>query len=776
MAALVSGAQAAQVTLAWDANSTPPDGYRLFQRAAGGVYNYSSPTWSGSGTSATLSNLADGATYYFVVRAFASSNESGDSNEVSYLTPIPTPQTYTITASAGANGAISPSGSNTITAGANSTFSITAATGYHVADVLVDGTSVGAVSSYTFSSVSANHTISASFAINSFTITSSAGSNGSISPSGSRSVNYGGSQAYTITAATGYHVASVLVDGTSVGAISSYTFSNVTANHTISASFAINTFTINSSAGSNGSISPSGSRSVNYGGSQAYTITAATGYHVASVLVDGASVGAVSGYTFSNVSANHTISASFAINTYTITSSAGANGSISPSGTTSVNHGGSQAYTITAAAGYYVAGVLVDGASVGAVSSYTFSNVSANHTIAASFQGNNQAPTADAGPDQTVDEGLQVALNGLNSTDPDDGIASYSWAQVQGPTVTIASANTAQAYFTAPNVDQLGEALEFELTVTDRSGASAKDRCIVNVTWVNTPPTALTSGNQTVASGALVVLDGTPSSDPDGGALYYRWIQSQGPAVTLSDSSAAQPQFTAPSVGVQGASLVFNLTVTDEGGLQATASCIVTVTHVNQPPVASAGPDQTVMESDLVTLDGSASLDSDDGIRGYLWKQTEGTPVTLSDSTAIKPTFIAPAVGTDGAILRFQLTVTDNSGLQGSANCQVSIRDSAPAPTDTTPPTVTITSPARSQVSTKNSKITIKGIASDDTLLDRVVWANVYGDSGVTTGTSSWQIANLRLRRGYNTITVTAYDAAGNSSTDTVVVYASFRR
>src|SRR5207244_8385197 len=90
-------------------------------------------------------------------------------------------------------------------------------------------------------------------------------------------------------------------------------------------------------------------------------------------------------YTFTNVLANHTIAASFAIDTYTITSSAGANGAIAPNGATTVNATGSQAYTVTPDANYHVLDVLVDGVSVGAVSSYAFTNVLANHTIAASF-------------------------------------------------------------------------------------------------------------------------------------------------------------------------------------------------------------------------------------------------------------------------------------------------------------------------------------------------------------------------------------------------------
>ena len=75
----------------------------------------------------------------------------------------PPPPTFTITATAGANGSISPTGVVTVSSGASKTFTITANTGYQIADVQVDGSSAGAVSSYTFSNVTANHAISASF-------------------------------------------------------------------------------------------------------------------------------------------------------------------------------------------------------------------------------------------------------------------------------------------------------------------------------------------------------------------------------------------------------------------------------------------------------------------------------------------------------------------------------------------------------------------------------------------------------------------------------------
>ncbi|MBF0528707.1 MAG: hypothetical protein HQK55_05440 [Deltaproteobacteria bacterium] len=297
-------------------------------------------------------------------------------------------KTFTITASVtstvGTGGTISPAGTTTVDSGADLTYTITPSTGYVITDVKVDGVSITVVTSYTFSSVTANHTIAATFTPQ-YTITASSGTHGTISPSGSAKVNYGGGLTYTITPATGYSIADVLVDGASAGAVGSYTFNAVTANHTISATFKINTYTITASAGAHGTISPSGSATVNYGGDQTFAITPATGYSIADVLVDGVSVGAVGSYTFSSVTAGHTISATFKINTYTITGSAGAHGTISPSGSATVDYGGDQTFAITPAMGYSIADVLVDGVSVGAVGSYTFSSVTAGHTISATF-------------------------------------------------------------------------------------------------------------------------------------------------------------------------------------------------------------------------------------------------------------------------------------------------------------------------------------------------------------------------------------------------------
>ena len=171
------------------------------------------------------------------------------------------PVTYTITASAGSNGSISPSGSVTVNQGANQTFTITPNSGYTVSSVLVDGTSVGAVTNYTFSNVQAAHSISVTFSqAVTFTITATANANGSISPSGSVFVTQGANQTFVITPNTGYVVSAVTVDGTSVGAVTTYTLTNVQAAHSIVASFSVSPDT---------NIAPSGTGYVWYGNSSA---------------------------------------------------------------------------------------------------------------------------------------------------------------------------------------------------------------------------------------------------------------------------------------------------------------------------------------------------------------------------------------------------------------------------------------------------------------------------------------------------------------------------
>ena len=215
----------------------------------------------GDGSTGTIKNpshIYQNAGTYSVTLTATNPAGSGTKTEPDFITVTAVPGSFTISATAGEGGTIAPSGSQTVTAGANQTFTITPDAGYHILDVLVDDKTVGAVPSYEFVKVDANHTISATFAKDEplvYTISATAEANGVISPSGLVTVTAGANQTFTITPDAGYHILDVLVDGDTVGTDASYEFVNVQADHTISASFAQDvpeTYTINATAGEGG--------------------------------------------------------------------------------------------------------------------------------------------------------------------------------------------------------------------------------------------------------------------------------------------------------------------------------------------------------------------------------------------------------------------------------------------------------------------------------------------------------------------------------------------
>jgi len=231
---------AADLTLAWDPNSeTDLAGYTLYYGSSS--RNYPNSIDVGNVNAYTAQNLTEGQTYYFAATAYdTNGNESAFSEEIVYTIPASS-LTHTIIASAGTGGTISPAGSLSVSGGSDHSFTISPSSGYSIEDVKVDGSSVGAVSSYTFTNIDKDHSIAATFspvAAEVYTIAASAGANGAITPSGNVSVTSGGSQNFAMTADSGYQIADVVVNGNSVGAVSTYAFENVRSDQTIHVSFA----------------------------------------------------------------------------------------------------------------------------------------------------------------------------------------------------------------------------------------------------------------------------------------------------------------------------------------------------------------------------------------------------------------------------------------------------------------------------------------------------------------------------------------------------------
>lgn len=281
---------------------------------------------------------------------------------------------------------------------------------------------------------------------------------------------------------------------------------------------------------------------------------------------------------------------------------------------------------------------------------------------------------ASAGPDQKVAPSEQVRLSAANSTGLNKNSVSYLWTQLDGPQTMLSNPAAEEPSFMAPEVGEGDKFLSFQVIVTGQDGAQSQDFCIVNVTDGNTPPIADAGPAQAVVGGQLVTMDGSRSFDFDDGIAGYSWRQIAGTEVILCSPTSAQPTFTAPDVELLSEALIFELTVTDEGGLRARNRCVVNVTTVRNPPIADAGPDLVVSPGAEVTLDGSKSTDVDGGILSYRWTQLSGQPVRLSSPVAVQPRFIAPPPAGKSQELVFQVLVTDSAGLQDKAEVVVEVR------------------------------------------------------------------------------------------------------
>jgi hypothetical protein len=368
---------------------------------------------------------------------------------------------------------------------------------------------------------------------------------------------------------------------------------------------------------------------------------------------------------------------------------------------------------------------------------------------------NNNAPVANAGTPQTVTVGTPAMLDGSASSDSDNQALSYGWLQVSGTSVTLSDNNVMSPVFTAPNAT--GE-LVFQLIVTDTTNTPSAP-AFVTVTVVNGQPVANAGMPQTAVVNSGVTLNGSTSSDPDNQPLSFGWSQVSGTPVLLSSDTAVSPTFSAPALT---GDLVFQLIVTDAfGALSEPARVTVTVT--NGEPIADAGAPQTVLANAPVTLDGSASSDPDNQTLTFGWSQVSGTPVMLSNNTAVLPAFTAPAI--TGTLI-FQLVVTDSAGLS-----------SAPAFVTVTVDAAQITTiPPEGAVITLTTGVAMLGPSTEFTAAldggsEPITFTWDFGDgSPIYTGTT----ASHQYAPGVYTATLIATNSAGTVTT-TIIVYVPWR-
>jgi LmbE family N-acetylglucosaminyl deacetylase len=335
------------------------------------------------------------------------------------------------------------------------------------------------------------------------------------------------------------------------------------------------------------------------------------------------------------------------------------------------------------------------------------------------FAGTNRPPVPNAGLNQQAEEGAVVTLDASGSFDPDNDALTYQWRQVAGPAVALSSAIAAQPTFTSPTGISADVYLAFELVVSDGTLTSVPDAVAVLARSLIRPPeygpnvaaaATITASSERVASSqtAVKVADGFPTGYPTdatrewatsgqgvGAWLSMTWStpmtvakvvlydrpntgdQLVGGVITFSDGSTipvgplsnngTAVEYPFPARTVTSLRLDVTQVSATTGNVGLAEFEVYEIGGINRPPVANAGPNQNVAGGALVTLDGSASSDPNNDPLTYEWLQISGTAVALSDTSAVQPTFVAPAATPGPQLLRFQLVVNDG-GLSSPAD------------------------------------------------------------------------------------------------------------
>ena len=322
----------------------------------------------------------------------------------------------------------------------------------------------------------------------------------------------------------------------------------------------------------------------------------------------------------------------------------------------------------------------------------------------------NNAPTANAGEDQTVNANTTVTLDGSESSDPDGDALTYAWS---GPDdIELTDADTDTATFTTTTA-QIGEPLTFTLTVTDPGGKSGSDDIEITVQQAavfffggggggggggtpptspgqqdpNSDPTANAGPDQHVPSGnnVTVNLDGSGSSDPDGDTLTYRWAKTGGTydgTASISIGNGETTSFTLPDDATVGETLIITLTVNDGKGGSDTDEVEI---KVNTPPTVTASATNTNVNRDATASLTATATDADSDSMTYQWVKTGGTytgQIQITGDTSLSASFTVPKAASGGQTIILTFTATDSNGGSGSASVTITAVNRPPTGAD----------------------------------------------------------------------------------------------
>ena len=389
-----------------------------------------------------------------------------------------------------------------------------------------------------------------------------------------------------------------------------------------------------------------------------------------------------------------------------------------------------------------------------------------SRTVTATFVRNNEPPSVNAGPDQTITLPASASLNGTVTDDglPGRILVNTSWSRVSGPG-PVFFANSLAVDTTAAFRDPGTYVLR--LTANDGALSRANDVSIT-VEPANQPPNGvidMPSTNQTISGGESLTFAGT-ATDPDNTTPFtHRWTfftdQTSGTVSGIRDSSAADPG--SRTFNNSGTFRV-TYTVTDADGLADPTPATVDITVVsNQRPVVVAGPDQSIILPNSATLNGTVT---DDGLPASRrlttsWSRVSGPgTVTFANAAAVDTTATFSAPGTH--VLR----LTANDGvLSGSDDVTISVGRDNQAPSANAGPDQNITLPAGA---TLNGTVSDDGLPAGAALTTQ--WSRISGPGTVTFANAATVNTTATFSApGTHVLRLTANDGVLSGSDDVTI-------
>jgi len=288
----------------------------------------------------------------------------------------------------------------------------------------------------------------------------------------------------------------------------------------------------------------------------------------------------------------------------------------------------------------------------------------------------NHVPLVSAGRDKIIFPSINAITLVGSAVDPDDDVLTYKWEQTSGPEIKLVNDDLRYLTIVSPSIDFSSfEPMTFKLTANDGFGGIGSDSATVypyNALLKNRLISIDAGPLQTVREGELVTMDVTGETS-NGQPIRYSWAQLLGTSVTLDSYVGDQVQFIAPDLDNDTPELLsFQVTGYSEGNGWASDIAMVKVLPFNGPPIADAGPDQTVPQNVFVNLVGSGT-DPEDTKLKYQWSQVSGSPVTLHTRTLQEVYFVSPFITGESEDLIFQLKVTDSDGNSDTDDVKITV-------------------------------------------------------------------------------------------------------